>query len=121
MLFRSARLLERLGEKEHKDHVVVTTDERAGVLREIVKREGYASFVVPEGVGGRYSVLSPVGLLSSALVGIDVKGLVAGAAAMGEACTGGDLASNPALVYAAVQWLMQSRKKKIKPWYRLPD
>jgi glucose-6-phosphate isomerase len=76
-----------------------------------VKREGYASFVVPEGVGGRYSVLSPVGLLSSALVGIDVKGLVAGAGAMGEACTGGDLASNPALVYAAVQWLMQSRSR----------
>jgi glucose-6-phosphate isomerase len=111
LIFRSL-LAERLGEQEHRDHVVVTTDERSGVLREIVKREGYASFVVPDGVGGRYSVLSPVGLLSSALVGIDVKGLVAGAAAMGEACSGGDLASNPALVHAAVQWLMQSRKKK---------
>src|SRR5262249_46661486 len=93
-------------------HVVVTTDERSGVLREIVGREGYASFVVPDGVGGRYSVLSPVGLLSSALVGIDVKGLVAGAATMGEACAGGDLAGNPALLYAAVQWLMQARKSK---------
>ena len=111
LIFRK-RLCDRLGEKEHADHVVVTTDAKSGVLREIVKREGYASFVVPDGVGGRYSVLSPVGLLSSALVGIDVKGLVAGAAAMGEACSAGDFASNPALVYAAVQWLLQSRKSK---------
>jgi glucose-6-phosphate isomerase len=81
LIFRR-RLVERLGEKEHREHVVVTTDERAGVLREIVEREGYTSFVVPEGVGGRYSVLSPVGLVSSALVGIDIKGLVAGASAM---------------------------------------
>jgi glucose-6-phosphate isomerase len=111
LVFRSL-LVERIGEREHREHVVVTTDERSGVLREIVNREGYASFVVPEGVGGRYSVLSPVGLLSSALVGIDIKGLVAGAATMGEACVGGDLAGNPALLYAAVQWLMQSRKSK---------
>ena len=111
LIFRK-ELCDRLSEKEHADHVVVTTDARSGVLREIVKREGYASFVVPDGVGGRYSVLSPVGLVSSALVGIDIKGLVAGAAAMGEACSAGDLATNPALVYAAVQWLMQSKKSK---------
>jgi glucose-6-phosphate isomerase len=111
LIFRE-RLVERLGETAHREHVVVTTDERAGVLREIVNREGYASFAVPDGVGGRYSVLSPVGLLSSALVGIDVKGLVAGAASMEEACVSGDLAENPALEYAALQWLMQSAKRK---------
>ncbi|MFN0006772.1 MAG: glucose-6-phosphate isomerase [Planctomycetota bacterium] len=111
LIFRQ-RLIDLLGEEGHKEHVVVTTDERAGVLREIVQREGYASFAVPEGVGGRYSVLSPVGLLSSALVGIDIKGLVAGAAAMGEACASGDLGENPALLYAGLQWLMQSRKRK---------
>jgi len=111
LIFRRA-LIERLGEAGHKDHVVVTTDERSGVLREIATREGYASFSVPEGVGGRYSVLSPVGLVSSALVGIDIKGLVAGASAMGEACAGGELHENPALLYAAVQWLMQSKKHK---------
>jgi glucose-6-phosphate isomerase len=111
LIFRRI-LVERLGEEGHKDHIVVTTDERAGVLREIVRREGYASFVVPDGVGGRYSVLSPVGLLSAALVGIDVKGLVAGAASMGEVCSSGSLAENPALAYAAIQWLMQSRKQK---------
>src|SRR5262245_48390512 len=63
LIFRD-RLVQALGEEGHRDHVVVTTDERSGVLREIVQREGYASFAVPDGVGGRYSVLSPVGLLS---------------------------------------------------------
>jgi len=111
LIFRE-RLIDRLGEEGHREHVVVTTDEKSGVLREIVKREGYASFAVPDGVGGRYSVLSPVGLLSSALVGIDIKGLVAGAAAMGETCASGDLEENPALLYAGLQWLMQSKKQK---------
>jgi glucose-6-phosphate isomerase len=111
LIFRRM-LIDRLGEEAHKEHVVVTTDAEKGVLRTIVEREGYASFVVPDGVGGRYSVLSPVGLLSSALVGIDVKGLAAGAAAMDEACRAPDLFENPALLYAALQWLMQSRKQK---------
>jgi len=111
LVFR-ARLVAALGEEAHRDHVVVTTDERAGALREIVEREGYASFVVPDGVGGRFSVLSPVGLLSSALVGIDVKGLVAGAAAMAEVCETPELGENPALTYAALQRLMQARKAK---------
>ena len=111
LIFRD-RLIERLGGSGHRDHVVVTTDERSGVLREIVNREGYASFVVPDGVGGRYSVLSPVGLLSSALVGIDVKGLAAGAAAMEDACAGDDLERNPALLVAALQWAMQAKKRK---------
>ncbi len=83
LLFRG-RLVEALGEEGHREHIVVTTDETKGILREIVEREGYQSFVVPDGVGGRFSVLSPVGLVSSALVGIDIKGVLAGAAAMDE-------------------------------------
>ena len=78
LLFRE-RLVAAMGEEAHREHLVVTTDATQGVMRQIVEREGYRSFVVPEGVGGRFSVLSPVGLLSSALVGIDVKGLLAGA------------------------------------------
>ncbi len=111
LIFRR-QLVDRLGEEAHKAHIVITTDAGSGPLREIVRREGYASFPVPEGVGGRYSVLSPVGLLPAALVGIDVMGLVAGAAAMVEACSRFELASNPALLYAAVQWSMQTRKHK---------
>jgi len=106
------RLIEALGREGHKDNIVITTDAEHGTLRPIVEDEGYASFVVPDGVGGRFSVLSPVGLVSSALMGIDVMGLVAGAAKMDERCRAEGLRDNPALLYAAVQWLMQARKGK---------
>lgn len=106
------RLIEAVGEEAHRKHIVVTTDAEKGVLRPIVEAEGYASFIVPDGVGGRFSVLSPVGLVSSALVGIDVPGLLAGAAAMDERCRTAPFAENPALVYAAIQYLMQTKKAK---------
>jgi glucose-6-phosphate isomerase len=110
LIFRQ-RLVGRLGEAGHAEHVVVTTGAE-GVLRRIAEREGYASFAVPEGVGGRYSVLSPVGLLPLALAGIDIVGLVKGAAFMDEICRAEDAEENPALVYAALQWLMQAKKHK---------
>jgi glucose-6-phosphate isomerase len=106
------RMIERLGEAAHREHVVITTDAERGALREIARREEYRSFEVPAGVGGRYSVLSSVGLFSSALVGIDVKGLLAGAAAMDECCQSAQLEHNPALAYAAHQWLLHSLKGK---------
>ncbi len=86
-----------------RDHLVVTTDAKAGLLRPLADAEGLESFVVPDGVGGRFSVLSPVGLLGAALVGIDTGGLLAGAAAMDEACTSTDFDANPAARGAAVQ------------------
>ena len=106
------RLIEAVGHERHREHVVVTTDAEMGVLRPIVREEGYESFVVPDGVGGRFSVLSPVGLVSSALVGIDVRALVGGAARMDRRCRTDELLANPALLYAAVQWLMQARRAK---------
>ncbi|MEL6712763.1 MAG: glucose-6-phosphate isomerase, partial [Planctomycetota bacterium] len=111
LVFRQ-KLVEKLGEEGHRSHVVVTTDAEKGVLRPIVDAEGYRSFVVPDGVGGRFSVLSPVGLVSSALVGLDVPGLLAGAAAMDERCRSAPFDENPALVYAALQFLMQEKKGK---------
>lgn len=111
LIFREA-LIERLGEREHAEHVVLTTDAEKGVLREIARRDGYRSFVVPDGVGGRFSVLSPVGLLSSALVGIDVQGLLVGAAAMDERCQTQKFHENPAAVHAAIQWLLHTEKGK---------
>lgn len=111
LVFRKL-LVDRLGEAEHREHLVVTTDLEKGILREIVRREGYASFPVPDGVGGRFSVLSAVGLFSSALMGIDVKGLLAGAADMDELCANPSVRENPALLYAALQHAMQSRKGK---------
>lgn len=111
LIFRQ-KLVEALGEEAHREHIVITTDAEKGILREIVDREGYESFIVPDGVGGRFSVLSPVGLLSSALVGIDVRGLLKGAASMDEACAQPGIMHNPAEFYAASQWLMQSAKAK---------
>jgi len=111
LLFRQ-RLIERVGQSAHAEHICVTTDETKGVLREIIAREGYASFVVPDGVGGRYSVLSPVGLVPLALAGIDIKGVLSGAAEMDAVCRGEDLWTNPALLHSALQWLMQSKKGK---------
>ena len=105
-------LSSRLGEAAHREHVVVTTDADQGLLRPIVREEGYASFEVPGGVGGRFSVLSAVGLVSSALVGIDVEALSAGAAAMDARCRDADLFENPAALYAAIQWAMQTSKGK---------
>ncbi len=111
MIFRQ-RLIEALGEAAHGEHVVVTTDAEKGVLRPIVQQQGYASFVVPDGVGGRFSVLSPVGLLSSALVGIDIEQLLAGAADMDQRCRAATLFDNPSSLYAALQWCMQSERGK---------
>jgi glucose-6-phosphate isomerase len=105
-------LFDRLGPARARDHVVVTTDAERGVLRPIVEEEGYASFVVPDGVGGRFSVLSPVGLLSSALVGIDVERVLDGAAEMDRRCREPELDANPASMYAALQYLMQVKKDK---------
>ena len=112
LIFRQA-LIEAVGEERHREHMVITTDAEHGVLREIVQREGYRSFVVPDGVGGRFSVLSPVGLVSSALVGIDVMGLLKGAADMDQRCRSENFLENPALVHAAVQWLLHEHKGKV--------
>ena len=89
--------------KKWKRHFVVTTDAKTGILRPFVEAEGIESFIVPDGVGGRFSVLSPVGLFGAAMVGIDVKALLAGAATMDKRCTATDFAANPAAQGAAVQ------------------
>jgi glucose-6-phosphate isomerase len=109
-LILRAELVRRLGEAGHREHVLVTTDESKGVLREVVKREGYRSFVVPDGVGGRYSVLSEVGLVSAALVGVDIEALHAGAAAMDARCKNRELAENPALLHAAIQYALHTKR-----------
>jgi len=93
-----------LGE-DYRRHLVFTTDAEQGNLRRIADDEGIASLVVPDNVGGRFSVLSAVGLFPAGIVGIDIGELVAGARAMTERCDTNELRENPAGLFAALQWL----------------
>jgi glucose-6-phosphate isomerase len=85
-------------------HLVFTTDPERGALRELAQREGIAAVSVPPAVGGRFSVLSPVGLLPAALVGIEIEGLIAGARTALERAAQDDLLENQAALYAAMHW-----------------
>jgi glucose-6-phosphate isomerase len=107
------RLLhERVGQS-HVDRIVCTTDPREGELRKIVDAEGYRAFTIPPGVGGRFSVLSPVGLLSAAVTGIDITGLLAGAAYADSICNEPDVWRNPAYMNAAIHYLGYNRGKTL--------
>jgi glucose-6-phosphate isomerase len=118
-------LKNKLGPDQLKDHIVATTDTTSGTLRSIVNREGFTSLEVPDGVGGRFSVLSDVGLFSAAMCGIDIKELLAGAAAMDERVKTSDLAKNPAAMYAAIQYSFYQAGKPLSvmmPYsYQLKD
>ena len=104
------------GKEEAKDVIVAVTDAKKGAARTCADKEGYKSFIIPDNVGGRFSVLTPVGLLPIAVAGFDVKQLVAGAVEMEKAC-GKDVAfeENPAAIYAATrQALYAQAGKKIE-------
>ena len=104
------------GKEEAKHVIVAVTDAKKGAARTCADKEGYKSFIIPDNVGGRFSVLTPVGLLPIAVAGFDVKQLVAGAAEMEKAC-GKDVAfdENPAAIYAATrQALYTQAGKKIE-------
>lgn len=98
-----AWLEDALGAAAHR-HLVFTTDPARGALREIAARDGIATLSVPPAVGGRFSVLSPVGLLPAALVGVDIEALLAGARRAVERADADELLGNPAALYAALHW-----------------
>lgn len=104
-------LNQTLGQRA-KDHVVAITDPDMGTMRQICDAEGYASLPVPEGVGGRFSVLSPVGLFSAAMCGIDIESMLNGAAEMDARCSTEDLSKNPAAMLAFLLCELASRKGK---------
>lgn len=108
-----AMLEAELGVETSKKHLVCTTDAEKGVLRPIADTEGYKSFIIPAGVGGRFSELTPVGLLPAAMCGIDIEALLAGAAYMDELCKQDDVFKNPAFMYATLQYLSMQRGKNI--------
>ncbi len=95
-------LIEKLGKERHKDHIVAVTDPAKGTMRQICNANGYETMPVPEGVGGRFSVLSPVGLFSAAMAGIDIEALLDGAASMDGPCSNPELGKNPAAMLATL-------------------
>jgi glucose-6-phosphate isomerase len=105
------RLRQALDDDGYRGHLIFTTDPERGVLRRIADEEGIATLPVPPGVGGRFSVLSAVGLLPAALTGIDIRALLAGAAAMDERCRTDDLFANPAALFAGLQHLAQALRQ----------
>lgn len=110
MIVRSI-LRRRLGEK-FAEHIVATTDPEGGVLRGIAVTDGYATLPIPPDVGGRFSVLSPVGLFSAAMCGIDIDALLTGAAEMANRIKTSPVEKNPACMLAAIKYLMLVRKGK---------
>jgi glucose-6-phosphate isomerase len=109
------QLEDTVGKAEAKSRIVAITDAARGALRKLADKEGYKTFVIPDNVGGRFSVLTPVGLLPIAVAGIDIKQFVAGAVSM-EKTTGTDTAfeNNLAEIYAATRNLLYKQGKKIE-------
>lgn len=103
------RLMQRYGEAGYRERVFVTTDPHVGALRGLARRENLPSFDVPPHVGGRFSVLSAVGLFPLACAGIDVHGLLRGAASARESALDSSLADNPAAVFATLQIAFHDR------------
>ena len=97
-----------------KDNVIFTTDEKKGNLKKISdEMGGIKSYVLPDGVGGRFSQLCPVGLLPAAVLGIDINGLLAGAAYMDNVCRYPSAAKNPALMCAVLQVAAMEQGKNV--------
>ena len=108
-----AHLEAKYGRAEAAQRIVAVTDARRGALHDIAQTEGYPMYVIPDNVGGRFSVLTPVGLLPIAVAGFDVDRLLDGARAMRRRCLASDdLRDNPALMYAAVRNVLYRRGVK---------
>lgn len=112
-LLRNA-LENKYGKQEAKARIVAITDESKGALRQMCIENGYESFVIKDDIGGRFSVLSPVGLLPSAVAGVDVEELLYGAKIMRERLMNDSSLSNPSWKYAAIRNLLYRNGKKIE-------
>ncbi len=107
-------LIEKYGREEANKRIYATTDKARGALKKVATEEGYESFIVPDDVGGRFSVLTAVGLLPIAVSGADIDKLMEGAAQMREECLNNNFADNSALMYAAVRNILLRKGKSIE-------
>ena len=107
-------LVQKYGREEANKRIYATTDRAKGALKNLANEEGYESFVVPDDVGGRFSVLTAVGLLPIAVSGADIDKLMEGAAAARKTALEAEYEKNPALLYAAVRNILLRKGKQIE-------
>lgn len=114
--FRQFRklLIEKYGEEEAAKRIYATTDRSRGALKKLADENGYEEFVIPDDIGGRYSVLTAVGLLPIAAAGIDIDALMSGAAKMREKCLKDNYEDNASLLYAAIRNIFYRRGRSIE-------
>ena len=108
------KLIEKYGKEGAAKRIYATTDKARGALKTMADAEGYECFVIPDDVGGRFSVLTPVGLLPIAVSGADIDELMAGAAAMREVAIKNDFEDNPSLMYAALRNILYRKGKQVE-------
>ena len=104
----------KYGKESAAEHIFVTTDKEKGTLRSFSDKSGYETFVVPDDMGGRYSVLSAVGLLPIAVAGIDIDELMAGAEAARTELTSADISKNDSYKYAAIRNILLRKGKNVE-------
>ena len=107
-------LIKKYGKEEARKRIYATTDRAKGALKKLTDEEGYESFVVPDDVGGRFSVLTAVGLLPIAVAGIDIDKLMEGAAAARKSALEKPYKENPALLYAALRNIIHRKGKAVE-------
>lgn len=107
-------LVQKYGKEAANQRIYATTDAKKGALKQLSDEQGYETFVIPDDVGGRFSVLTAVGLLPIAVAGIDIDGLMDGARAARENCLHADFEENDALKYAAVRNILLSKGKNVE-------
>jgi glucose-6-phosphate isomerase len=107
-------LIEKYGKAEAKHRIFATTDKARGALKTLATEEGYETFVIPDDVGGRYSVLTAVGLLPIAVTGVDIEAMMKGAQAASEDFGKAELDENPAYQYAVVRNVLYNKGKTIE-------
>ncbi len=106
---------------DYKNHIIATTSKEKGNLIKIASNEGYKTFYIPDDVGGRFSELSPVGLLPASVLGVDIKEMLLGAKYMDEICNCGDYTKNMALCNALISYLSMKKGKNISVMFPYAD
>ena len=100
---------QKYGKEECKERIIATTDKARGTLKALADKEGYETFVIPDDIGGRYSVITPVGLVPLAIMGVDIKKIMAGLYDAYKELNTADLSKNPAYQYAVCRRILQNQ------------